>query len=163
MHTASLTHWGRVTLICVSGLTIPGSDNGLSPGRPQAIIWTMQCWNILYWTLRNKLQGKFNWNSNIFIHENAIESVVCEMAAILSRPQCVNNQRNFRNHVCHCIQYCDCWWRGTVTASADTVMAKFTSRTGSVALEGQMAANLQTTVSKAFSSIKIFKFRKKKG
>ena len=35
-----LTHWGRVTHICVSNLTIIGSDNGLSPGRRQAIIWT---------------------------------------------------------------------------------------------------------------------------
>ena len=34
-----LTHWGRVTHICVSELTIIGSDNGLSPGRRQAIIW----------------------------------------------------------------------------------------------------------------------------
>ena len=30
----------RVTHICVSKLTIIGSDNGLSPGRCQAIIWT---------------------------------------------------------------------------------------------------------------------------
>ena len=35
-----LTHWGRVTHICVSRQTIIGSDNGLSPGRRQAIIWT---------------------------------------------------------------------------------------------------------------------------
>ena len=35
-----LTHWGRMTHICVSKLTIIGSDNGLSPGRHQAIIWT---------------------------------------------------------------------------------------------------------------------------
>ena len=35
-----LTHWGRVTLICVGNLTITASDNGLSPGRRQAIIWT---------------------------------------------------------------------------------------------------------------------------
>ena len=35
-----LTHWGRVTHLCVSRLTIPGSDNGLSPGWRQAIIWT---------------------------------------------------------------------------------------------------------------------------
>ena len=34
----SLTHWGRVTNICVSNLNIIGSDNGLSPGRRQAII-----------------------------------------------------------------------------------------------------------------------------
>ena len=36
----ALTHWGRVTHICVRKLTIIGSDNGLSPGRRQAIIWT---------------------------------------------------------------------------------------------------------------------------
>ena len=35
-----LTHWGRVTHICVSKLNIIGSDNGLSPGRRQVIIWT---------------------------------------------------------------------------------------------------------------------------
>ena len=35
-----LTHWGRVTHICVGNLTIIGPDNGLSPGRHQAIIWT---------------------------------------------------------------------------------------------------------------------------
>ena len=34
------THRGRVTHICVSELNISGSDNGLSPGRHQAIIWT---------------------------------------------------------------------------------------------------------------------------
>ena len=33
-------YWGRVTHICVSELTIIASDNGLSPGRRQAIIWT---------------------------------------------------------------------------------------------------------------------------
>ena len=35
-----ITHWGWVTYICVSKLTIIGSDNGLPPGRRQAIIWT---------------------------------------------------------------------------------------------------------------------------
>ena len=34
------THWGRVMHICINKLTIIGSDNGLSPGRRQAIIWT---------------------------------------------------------------------------------------------------------------------------
>ena len=37
---AYLTYWGQVTHICVSKLTIIGSDNGLSPGQHQAIIWT---------------------------------------------------------------------------------------------------------------------------
>ena len=35
-----LTHWGRVTHICVSKLTIIGSDNGLAPERRQVNIWT---------------------------------------------------------------------------------------------------------------------------
>ena len=86
-----LTHWGRVTHICVGNLTIIVSDNGLSPGRHQAIIWTNavrerplnlithslnQCWNIVDWTLGNKLQWNFNRNSYIFIQENPFETVV---------------------------------------------------------------------------------------
>ena len=39
-HCSMLIHWGRVTHICVSKLSIIGSDNGLSPDRRQAIIWT---------------------------------------------------------------------------------------------------------------------------
>ena len=35
-----LTHWGRVMHICIGKLIIIGSDNGLSPDRRQAIIWT---------------------------------------------------------------------------------------------------------------------------
>ena len=35
-----LYHWVRVTHICVSNSTIIGLDNGLSPVRCQAIIWT---------------------------------------------------------------------------------------------------------------------------
>ena len=35
-----LTHWGGATHICVGNLAIIGSDNGLLPGRRQAIIWT---------------------------------------------------------------------------------------------------------------------------
>ena len=36
----SLSHWGRVMHICVSKLTIIGSDNSLSSSLHQAIIWT---------------------------------------------------------------------------------------------------------------------------
>ena len=36
----TLSHGGRVTHICVSEIIIIGSDNGLSPCRRQAIIWT---------------------------------------------------------------------------------------------------------------------------
>ena len=39
-HLSLLTHWGRVTHLCVGNLTIIDSDNGLLPGRRQAIIRT---------------------------------------------------------------------------------------------------------------------------
>ena len=51
-----LTHWGRVTPICVNKLTIIGSDYGLSPGRRQAIIWNKA--GILL--IGNKLQSNIN-------------------------------------------------------------------------------------------------------
>ena len=35
-----LTHWSRVTHMCVSKLASIGLDKGLSPSRRQAIIWT---------------------------------------------------------------------------------------------------------------------------
>ena len=40
INAGSMTHWGRLTPICVGNLTIIGSDNGLSPGRRHAVIWT---------------------------------------------------------------------------------------------------------------------------
>ena len=39
--SCELTHWGQVTHICVGKPTTIGSDNGLSPGRRQDIIWTI--------------------------------------------------------------------------------------------------------------------------
>ena len=40
---------------------------------------------IVNWTPRNKLQWNFNQNTKLFIHKNASENIVCEMAAIFSR------------------------------------------------------------------------------
>ena len=82
-----LTHWGRVTHICVGNLTIIGSDSGLSAPSH----YLNQCWNIVNWTPRNKLQWNVYRNSYIFIQENPFENVVWKMVAILSRPQCVNS------------------------------------------------------------------------
>ena len=39
LHSLPLTHWGRVTHMCVDNLVINDSDNGLSPGRCQTVIW----------------------------------------------------------------------------------------------------------------------------
>ena len=71
-----LTHWGRVLHKCISKVAIIGSDNGLSPGRRQAIIWTNAG------ILSTGLLGTS-------FKENAFENVVCKIVAILSWPQCV--------------------------------------------------------------------------
>ena len=52
-----------------------------------------QCWNIIKWNFRNKLQCQLRQNSYIFIKQNAFENAVCEMATIFSRPQCVNQRK----------------------------------------------------------------------
>ena len=58
-----LTNWGRVTHIGVCKITTVGSDNGLSPGRGQAVIWTIA--GVLL--NRSKLQWNLKPNSIIFI------------------------------------------------------------------------------------------------
>ena len=80
-----------MTHICVSKLTITGPDNGLLPIRRLAIIWS-NAGILLFGPIEKKPQWNYNRNSKIFTQENVFESVVCEMAAILSRPQCVNKQ-----------------------------------------------------------------------
>ena len=78
-----LTHWGRVTHIFVSKQTIIGSDNGLSPGRRQAIIWTKAG------ILLIQILGT-NFNEILSeIHTFSLKKMHWKMAAILSRPQCV--------------------------------------------------------------------------
>ena len=89
-----LTHWGRMIHICVSNLTIIVSHKDLL-SVPSHYLST--CWNILNWTLTNKLQ----WNSYIFIQENSFENIVCEMVDILPQPPWVNNHGwwNFDNEI----------------------------------------------------------------
>ena len=87
--TIPLTHRGRVTHICLSKLTIIGSDNGLSPARRQAIIWTNDG-ILLIRTFRTHFSEIISEIHTFYIQENAFESVVCEMASDLSRPQCLN-------------------------------------------------------------------------
>ena len=77
-----------MTYVCVSKLTIIGSDNGLMPGRHQANIWT-NAGILLIGPLGTNFSGILIENLYIFIQENAFENVVWKMAAILSWPQCV--------------------------------------------------------------------------
>ena len=106
-----------MTHVCASKLTIIGSDNGLLPDRRQAIIWTNAGISLI---------GPARTNFNeilieilyIFIKEYAFETVVCEMAAILSRPQCVK-----KAHLIHVawprgrIMWCLLWVRSLIFAS----------------------------------------------
>ena len=85
----SLTHWGRVTHICVNKLAIVGSDNGLAPTRRQAIIWT-NVGILLIEPLGTNFSEILIEIITFFSQENAFENVVRKLAAILSRPQCVN-------------------------------------------------------------------------
>ena len=79
---------------CVGNLTIIGSDNGLSPGRRQAIIWTNA--EILFF--KNRFSDILIKILTFSLKKNAFENIVCKMAVIylglndhLSRPQRVND------------------------------------------------------------------------
>ena len=88
-----LIYWGRATHIYVGNLAIISSDNGLSPGRRQTIIWTNT--GIL-------LMGPLGTNFSVILIEIHtfpfkkihFETVVCEMTAILSGPQYVEDYLN---------------------------------------------------------------------
>ena len=112
-----LTHWGRVTHICVGNLTIIVSDNGLSPGRRQAIFWT----NVGVLLIR-PLETNF---SEIFIaiHSFSFKRMHLKMSSGKWRPSC------FGLNVLTGIAY---WFRDIVGVKVDrcpsTTMNAFTHR-----------------------------------
>ena len=65
-------------------LTINGSDNGLSPGRCQAIIWT-NAEILLIRPSATNFSDFFYRNSSIFIEENTFKNIVCDMLSNSSR------------------------------------------------------------------------------
>ena len=143
-----LIHWGRVTHICVSELTIIVQIMACRLHGAKTL--SEQRWNIVNWTLGNKLQWNLNRNSNIFIHDNALEHVVCEMAAILSRRQCVNSvdprlaSFHWLPPVDQGHHFTD--WPVNQTPEINMWMPR------------QMDAISQTTFSNAFSWMKIYEF-----
>ena len=78
-----LTHWGWVTHICVRKLTIIGSDNNLSPGWHQAIIWT-NCGIFVIWPSGKKFRVNHNRNSYF-----SFKKVHLKMSSGKWRPFCV--------------------------------------------------------------------------
>ena len=86
------THWGWVAHVFVGKITIIGSDNGLSPGRRQAIIWT-NAGILLIWTLRNKPQWNFNQTFSI-------KKMHLKMSSILPWSNCVKSHVNYFLPIC---------------------------------------------------------------
>ena len=79
-----LTHWGRVTHIWVGNLTVIGPDNGLSPGRRQAIIWTNS------WILLIGPWGT-NFSKNLIgIHTFSFKKIHLKMSSAKWPPFCLS-------------------------------------------------------------------------
>ena len=78
----------RVTRTCVSKLTIIGSDNGLSPGRRQAIIWTNA--GILSIGPLGTNFSEILIGNQTFSFRKLHLKMSSALASILSRPQWVN-------------------------------------------------------------------------
>ena len=146
-----LTHWGRVTHICVKKLWTIGSDNDLSPGRRQAIIW-------------NNVGILFIWHLETNFSENQIEIITfsfkrmrLKMSSGKWRPFCLSlnafNQALTTVSMSLMYFFMD-WTRYFVTVISDTCSV-ITSR------PRQVDAISQTTFSNAFSSMKMLELRLK--
>ena len=59
----------------------------------------IQCYDIYNWYPRNEFQWDFSRKSYIFIEEISFQNVVCKMAALLSRSQCVEYLTNTRKPI----------------------------------------------------------------
>ena len=79
----TLTHWGWVLHICVSKLTIIGLDNGLSPCRCQAIIWT-DAWILLIGVLGTNFS-----EISIGIQIFSLKKMHFKMLSVEWRPFCL--------------------------------------------------------------------------
>ena len=88
----------RVVHICTAKLTISGSDNGLSPERHQAIIWTNAAIIMLIESLRTKFSEILIKIQTFPLRKITFQNVVCEMLSISSQPQCVNQVS--ASHLC---------------------------------------------------------------
>ena len=72
-----LTHWSRVTHICISKLTTIGLDSGLLPGWLQVIIWT-NAGILLNWTLWTNFGGTLGKIHIFSLKKNTFENVKWE-------------------------------------------------------------------------------------
>ena len=76
----TLTHWVRVTHICVVNLTIIGSNNGVLLARCRAIIWT-NAWILLIGPLGTNFCEILIEIHTFSFQQIAFENIVTKMAA----------------------------------------------------------------------------------
>ena len=79
-----LNHWGRVMHVCFTKLSVIGSDNGLSPGRHQAIIWT-NAGILLIWPLGTNYSDML-----IEIHTVSFRKIHLKMLSAKWQPFCLS-------------------------------------------------------------------------
>ena len=128
---------------------IIGSDNGLSPVRCQAVIWT-NAGILLIGPLETNFSAILIGISNVFIHENPFENVVWEMATILSWPQCVK---------IHCRSAKPKYFPPYKTMELNYLFMPYLQcATINTLRPRKMAAIFQTTFWNAFSSMKMYEF-----
>ena len=142
-YTDALTHWGRVTHICVGKLINIGSDNGLSPVRHQAIIWNNA--GIL-------LIGPLGTNVSeilIEIQTLSLRKIRLKMSSAKCRPFCPG---------LNVITY---WGRDYCNLDLAFVVSRMCSCGLTHWGRDKMDVISQTTFSSAFSWMKMFEFRLK--
>ena len=115
----------------------------------------------LNWTLMNILHWNFNQNTKLFLHNNAPENIICEMAAILSSGRWVN----YTGHLKHQDSMNEMKPRSsfqiTQVISPTEKYSKTSLKLSLLTHWGrdQKDAISQTTLSIAFSWMKMLEFR----
>ena len=110
-------------------------------------IFFFQCWNIVNWTHRNKLQWNFYRIQTFLFKKMHLFVSFVKTAAILSRPQCVNFKMNNYIHII----------KTSVSYPCHGLSLSMITHWG----RDKMDAIFQTTISNGISWMKIYLFRLK--
>ena len=119
-----LTNWGRVRHIFIGNPTIIGSDNGLLPGRCQAIIWT-NVWMLLIGPLGTNFIDNF-----IEIHTFSSEKMHLKTSSTKWQPFCLS--LNVLSHItCTCTPFSSTVTLGMCSTKCWQFCSGFLCSTGS--------------------------------
>ena len=131
-YASYLTHWGRMMDICISNVTIIGSDNGLSPARHQAIIWT-NAGILLIGPLGTKFSEILIEILSFSFKQIHLKVSSAKWLNVLSRPQCVKFQCFFLDLIL------------TISLTYNNVIAKIQYKNGIHQQQGHEHLTLETS------------------